>query len=415
MRQITFSLLYSSQSRVVLLILCLILSTYRSAAIADTYVSGDVSQNMTWEESGSPYFLIGNLTVGRETFWDMNDNNQWDSDAEEFSDFGEDKKANTNDFGESNGRYDYGEPFVDAYPNGKWDPREPFNDINRNNRLDKPFVLKIRPGVKVMPRWGSWKILVNGALDASGAAFESLESYEISINTEQDGEAHLNNCVLNSGAIKWQENSRGSIVKSIGTSQIIIKSSDVILMRNRLPAVHIIDAAPDVSDNIFTSSVPYALSGAGAAENIMNNTYISKKPSVLLSNYQLKKNDVWKGVDGIKNYEIQGDIIIGKPFSLIVGPDVTLRAIGSTWTISVKGNLEASKVTFAKSDSYQLNLRAESGGEMDFYDCSFNSNRIEWEKDSRGSVKNSSGTPQMINKTKIKLINNQFYKSQNSL
>ncbi|MDA3789227.1 MAG: hypothetical protein PF503_12165 [Desulfobacula sp.] len=199
---------------------------------AETFFSGTIDQNTTWDIAGSPYILTGNVTVGKEIYFEMNRNGRWDSSPEKFSDFGYDKIPGNGDSGEGNSRYDHGEPFEDEYPNEIWDSHEPLEDINRNNRYDEPFTLTINPGVEIRPIHGNWSIIVNGILKASGVSFKKSSSYQVHLKTQNNGRSDFINCKFDSNIIQWLPGSRGSIKACSGTPETIIESPDVIVFKN---------------------------------------------------------------------------------------------------------------------------------------------------------------------------------------
>lgn len=214
------------------LITILVCLSFSNFVLAETFFSGTIDQNTTWDIAGSPYLLTGDVTVGKEIYFDMNENGRWDSSPEKFSDFGHDKIPDTGDLGEGNNSYDHGEPFEDEYPNGIWDRYEPFEDINRNNRYDEPFILTINPGVEIQPFCGDWSIIVNGILKASGISFKRSSSYQVHLKTQKGGRSDFINCKFISNTIQWASGSSGSINACSGTPETIIESSDVIMLKN---------------------------------------------------------------------------------------------------------------------------------------------------------------------------------------
>ncbi|MDA3788201.1 MAG: hypothetical protein PF503_06865 [Desulfobacula sp.] len=66
-----------------------------TSVFAETFFSGTIDRNATWDIAGSPYILQGNVTIGKERYIDKNKNGRWDSSPEKFSDFGYDKIPGT--------------------------------------------------------------------------------------------------------------------------------------------------------------------------------------------------------------------------------------------------------------------------------------------------------------------------------
>ena len=202
---------------------------------AETFYSGTISKDTIWDIAGSPYFLTGDVIVGNETYFDLNKNGQWDSAAEEFSDYGYDKIPLTNDSGENNNRYDFGEPFTDTYPNGKWDSHEPLEkDLNRNNQFDGSFTLTINPGVKIYTFYDDCTFHVTGTLIASGVSFmkSSPLPYQAHFRAQGRGQMNFINCSFDSNIVKWSPGSSGSMKFCTGKPETIIESSDIILFKN---------------------------------------------------------------------------------------------------------------------------------------------------------------------------------------
>ena len=194
-----------------------------NGVFAETFFSGTIDRNTTWDIAGSPYILQGNVTIGKERYIDKNKNGRWDSSPEKFSDFGYDKIPGNGDSGEGNNRYDHGEPFEDEYPNGIWDRYEPLEDINKNNHYDEPFTLTINPGVEIRPFYGNWSIIVDGTLKASGVSFKMSSSYQVHLKTQNNGRSDFINCKFDSNIIQWLPGSSGSIKSCSDTPKTIIK------------------------------------------------------------------------------------------------------------------------------------------------------------------------------------------------
>jgi len=132
---------------------------------ADTYVGNTtISENTVWDVSGSPYILNGYITVGRETYTDI------DGD-------------------------------------GNWDDCEPLNDLNGNGTYDEePFKLTISSGVTISTVTN--KIFVDGILEASDVICDAP------IEVRSEGHADLDDCSLRS--VKFYTGSSGSVVNCTG-------------------------------------------------------------------------------------------------------------------------------------------------------------------------------------------------------
>jgi hypothetical protein len=209
-----------------LFLLAVIVFGVVSCGFAATSVSG--YQWGTWDASGSPYILSGNVTVPKEEpYSDHNGNGTWD-DAEPFSDYGSDGKPNTGDSGEGDGIYTYGEPYSDLDGSGHWDGAEPFTDINGNGVWTSSFPpLTISPGVKIYSKYGTYNtscdIRVNGTLDADGAIFynRTSSSTNFRLLIRENAVCNIDSCEVGELVIYYLDGSSGSVLSSsMGTFYI---------------------------------------------------------------------------------------------------------------------------------------------------------------------------------------------------
>jgi hypothetical protein len=371
------------------LVLFLSVSSIASLPAQATDVSG--YQWGTWSAGGSPYRVVGSVTVPKcdPLTTDFDGDGEWD-DEEPYVD------------SNGSGTYNSGETYTDVNGNGHWDPAESFQDLDNDGLWTPQYSLTISSGVEVNLLS---TLNVDGQLSSTGATFTDSGD----IDVRNGGQANLTDCAMTSSSqrLTYESGSSGTIDNCDGSWSLIIDSANVlvtngtdanhvdvwasaVLENSTFDYIQLNGGAPTITGNTLSNSTPLIMNDPDRSlSGISGNTYTHANPQIQVSG-TLNGTRTFGEVDGLDTYVMYG-MTIASGGSLEIDSGITWRLLS---TLNVDGQLSSTGATF--TDSGDIDVR--NGGQANLTDCAMTSSsqRLTYESGSSGTIDNCDGSWSLI-------------------
>ena len=269
---------------------------------ASTNISGAIVENTIWGSSGSPYILVGNLTVNAGI-------------------------TLTVDAG------------VEVSAAGGYD----LVVSGRLNATDVTFKLAGSHFYYNRTYYSDMIVNSGGILSMSGGSLSTRSSARIDINgahADFQGVTFIN--AGGTPPIKYSAGSSGTVDSCQG-SWILKTASSIAVTNNSLPYIEISGGTPTVNGNTITNSMPIRLTDPdGSTSGISGNTFAATDPSIYITG-NLDGTRTLDFVDDLGRYKF-GFLNIQASGILTLTPGVEMLAYNGS-DLVVSGRLNASDAT----------------------------------------------------------------------